>query len=49
MKAKHGILNKDTYNFDETRFIIDVILTKVVVTASNCRGQQKSVQQSNRE
>jgi hypothetical protein len=43
MKAKYGILNNDTYNFDETGFIIGIISTRAVVTASERRGRLKSV------
>jgi hypothetical protein len=35
MKAKHGILDKDTYNFDETGFMMGMISTGAVVTGSN--------------
>jgi hypothetical protein len=35
-KAKYGILDEDTYNFDESSFIIGIILTRVVITGSNC-------------
>jgi hypothetical protein len=34
MKAKYGILDKDTYNFNKSSFIIGIILTRVVVTSS---------------
>jgi hypothetical protein len=36
VKAKYGILDEDTYNFNESGFIIGVILTKAVVTGSDC-------------
>jgi hypothetical protein len=49
MKAKHSILDKDTYNFNKTRFIMGVILTGAVVTGSDCCGRQKAVQQGNCE
>jgi adenine-specific DNA methylase len=49
MKAKYGILNNDTYNFNKTGFIIGIISTGAVVTASERRGQPKSVQQGNRK
>jgi RecB family endonuclease NucS len=35
-KAKYGILDEDTYNFDESGFIIGIILTRVVIIGSNC-------------
>ncbi|KAF1922256.1 uncharacterized protein M421DRAFT_78967, partial [Didymella exigua CBS 183.55] len=31
-KAKYSILDKDTYNFNKSRFIIGVISTRAVVT-----------------
>jgi hypothetical protein len=34
MKAKYGILDDDTYNFDEAGFMMGMILTGVVVTSS---------------
>jgi hypothetical protein len=49
MKAKHSILDEDTYNFDETGFMMGVISTGAVVTGSDCRGRQKAVQQGNCE
>ena len=48
-KAKYGIQDEDTYNFDETGFIIGVISTSSVVTAADRRGRPKTVQQGNRE
>ena len=49
VKAKYGILDEDTYNFDETGFIMSIITTRAVVTASEKRGQPKAVQPGNRE
>jgi hypothetical protein len=49
MKAKYGILDDDTYNFDETGFMMGMISTGAVVTASERRGRPKSVQQGNRK
>ena len=37
MKAKYGIQDEDTYNFDETGFMMGVISTGAVVTASERR------------
>ncbi|KAH9869850.1 hypothetical protein J1614_007175 [Plenodomus biglobosus] len=48
-KAKHGILDEDMYNFDETGFMMGQILTGAVVTAADRRGRPKTVQQGNRE
>ncbi|KAH9876384.1 hypothetical protein J1614_003863 [Plenodomus biglobosus] len=44
-KAKHGILDEDMYNFDETGFMMGQILTGAVVTAADRRGRPKTVQQ----
>jgi len=48
-KAKYGIQDEDTYNFNKTSFIIGVISTRAVVTAAERRGRPKTVQQGNRE
>jgi hypothetical protein len=49
VKAKYGILDEDTYNFDESGFIIGVISTRAVVTGSDCQERPKTVQQGDRE
>jgi hypothetical protein len=49
MKAKHGILDEDTYNFDETGFMMGMIVARAVITSSERRGRPKTVQQGNRE
>jgi uncharacterized protein YoaH (UPF0181 family) len=43
IKAKYGIQDDDTYNFDKAGFMMGVILTGAVVTASKRRGQPKAV------
>jgi hypothetical protein len=48
-KAKYGIQDEDTYNFDESGFMIGIISTGAVVTGSEHRGRPKSIQQGNRE
>ncbi|KAI1517386.1 transposase [Pyrenophora tritici-repentis] len=48
-KAKYGILDEDTHNFDESGFMMGMISTGAVVTGSERRGRPKSVQQGNRE
>jgi len=48
-KAKYGILDEDTYNFDESGFMMGVISTGAVVTGSERRGRPKTVQQGDRE
>ncbi|KAI7768449.1 hypothetical protein LZL87_014132 [Fusarium oxysporum] len=47
--AKHGIHTDDIWNFDETDFMIGIILTGKVVTSTERRGKPKSVQPGNRE
>jgi hypothetical protein len=49
IKAKYGIQDDDTYNFDETGFMMGQISTGAVVTASERRGRPKAVQPGNRE
>jgi hypothetical protein len=49
VKAKYGIQDDDTYNFDETGFMMGQISTGAVVTASERRGRPKQVQPGNRE
>lgn len=49
MKAKHGILDNDTYNFDETGFMMGQISTGAVVTSFERRRRPKTVQLGNRE
>jgi hypothetical protein len=48
-KAKYGILDQDTYNFDESGFMMSVISAGAVVTGSERRGRPKTVQQGDRE
>jgi RecB family endonuclease NucS len=43
MKAKYGILDEDTYNFDETGFTMGMISTGAVVMAADRRGQSLAV------
>jgi hypothetical protein len=49
VKAKYGILDEDTYNFDETGFQIGVGGSVKVVTASERRLKPLSVQPGDRE
>lgn len=49
VKEKYGILDEDTYNFNETRFIMGVIGSKLVITGSERRGKRKAIQSGNRE
>ena len=43
-RAEHGILDEDTYNFDETGFMMGVVSSQLVVTGSHRRGRPKLVQ-----
>ena len=47
--AKYGILDSDMYNFDEAGFLMGIISTGMVVTASERRSRPKSVQPGDRE
>jgi hypothetical protein len=48
-KAKYGILDEDTYNFDESGFVMGKISTGLVVTSSERKARAKRLQQGNRE
>jgi hypothetical protein len=48
-KAKYGIGDDDTYNFDETGFIMGAIQGQMVFTGSEKRGNPKKIQPGNRE
>jgi hypothetical protein len=48
-KAKYGIVDQDTWNFDESGFMMGMISTGKVVTSSERRGRAKILQQGNRE
>jgi len=41
IKVKYGILNDNIYNFDETGFIIGIIIATMVVTTSDGRSRAK--------
>jgi hypothetical protein len=47
--AKYGIRPDDTWNFDETGFMMGMISSGVVVTGAERRGKPKSVKPGNRE
>jgi hypothetical protein len=47
--AKHGIRSDDIYNFDETGFMMGVIMSGMVVTGTERRANPKRVQPGNRE
>jgi DDE superfamily endonuclease/Psq-like protein len=47
--AKYGIILDDTYNFDETGFMMGIIFAGMVVTTSDGRTRAKLAQPGNRE
>jgi len=47
--AKYGITDDDIYNFDEIGFMMGIIATAKVITASERRYRPKAVQPGNRE
>jgi hypothetical protein len=47
--AKYGIRSDDIWNFDETGFMMGIIMAGMVVTGSERHGRPKSVQPGNRE
>jgi hypothetical protein len=49
MKAKHGIADEDTWNFDESGFIMGKISSQLVVTGLEKPGKQKKLQPGDRE
>jgi hypothetical protein len=48
-KAKYGILDKDTHNFDETGFMMGMISAQMVFTGSEKQSNPKKIQPSNRD
>jgi len=48
-KAKYGILDEDTWNFDETGFLMGKITSQLVVTGSDKPGKAKKLQPGDRE
>jgi hypothetical protein len=48
-KAKYDILDEDTYNFDESGFMMGVISTGAVVARSERRDRSRIVQQGDRK
>jgi hypothetical protein len=47
--TKYGIDQADIFNFDETGFMMGVILPGIVVTQADRRGKPKMAQPGNRE
>ncbi|EFQ95328.1 hypothetical protein PTT_06708 [Pyrenophora teres f. teres 0-1] len=48
-KEQYGIVDEDTYNFDETGFVMGVISSHIVVTNSEGPRKRRWVQPGNRE
>ena len=48
-KAKYGIIDKDTYNFDESGFLMGKISSRLVVTGSEKPGKRKKLQPGDRK
>jgi hypothetical protein len=46
-RQKYGILDEDTYNFDETGFMMGVASTSKVVTSSDTISRAVAVQPGN--
>jgi hypothetical protein len=49
MKEKYGILDEDTWNFDESGFLMGKISSQLVVTGSEKPGKAKKLQPGDRE
>jgi hypothetical protein len=49
VKAKYGILNEDTWNFNESGFLMGKIMSQLVVTGSDKPGKAKKLQPGDRE
>jgi hypothetical protein len=47
--VKYGIDDSNIWNFDETRFMMGVILSAIVVTTLDRQGRAKIKQPGNRE
>ena len=48
-RQAYGILDEDSYNFDETGFIMGVAATSKVVTSFDTIGRAVTIQPGNRE
>jgi len=49
IKAKYGIIDEDTYNFDESGFLMGKIGSQLVVTGLEKPGKRKKLQPGDRE
>jgi len=49
VKVKYGILDDDSYNFDETGFMMGIIIAAMVVTTFDGCSRAKQAQPGNRE
>jgi transcriptional regulator with XRE-family HTH domain len=47
MRRKYGVLDCDFYNFNETSFMMGMIMPRMVVTRADRRGRAKGVQLGN--
>jgi hypothetical protein len=47
--APNGILDENTYNFNETGFMMGVIGSRLVITGRETRGKWKALMPGNRE
>jgi hypothetical protein len=43
VKAKHGVLDDDTHNFDETGFMMGLITQEAIVAASGMRRRSEQI------
>lgn len=49
VKIKYGICEDDTYNVDETGFMMGLTGSEIVITGTDIRGRKKVVQAGNKE
>ena len=49
MRAKYGIVDCDLYNFDETGFMIGMIVSGMILERAERKGRSKKIQPGNRE
>ena len=43
MWAKYSVVDSDFYNFDETGFVIGLIIPGIVITRADRRGRAKGI------
>ena len=49
IKTKHGIVDDDFYNFDETGFMIGMIVSSMIVSRAERKERSNKIQPGNRE